>query len=249
MVNWRTDLNDSARNDTSYSLRVLVNIEAIASGYKMRMGIVEVLRAGRANRPVIRAASCLLLLFGLSACETSYTSQQLTERFYGANSVEVEFFAEPGGALIYRDGGVALGIAPAKRPSDSPAKLIAHFSSKSGAQKGYVAEITAVWPSGARATQRVMVDTSNTMGRYVISRPMSAPNLQLDLDIANRVASQPALQPPPIPQAQPDDTSYVAESLAAFARGWVQAQAASQYRQPVMCTTTMNKGMANTFCQ
>ena len=87
-----------------------------------------------------------------------------------ANQVQVEFKSTPPGALIYGPDGVAWGVAPQSRVWTFP-----------NAQTPSIVEVTAVWRSGARKTDRIDLRKGPQLGEWTFSRPLNAPNLNLDL--------------------------------------------------------------------
>ena len=100
-----------------------------------------------------------LFLINIAGCATTAKNQAM-----------LTFETAPEGATIY-EGGVALGIAPYTRiytltnPSDTLA----------------TPEVTAVWPSGAKATYWTNVNAGADLDA-TINRPANAPGLTKDLE-------------------------------------------------------------------
>ena len=83
----------------------------------------------------------------------------------------------PPGATIY-EGGQSLGIAPVTK---------SYPSAGEGAQIR-TAEVTALWPSGAKTTFWTFLKPGDD-NVTTLTRPAGAPNLQADLDNAQKYAS------------------------------------------------------------
>ena len=101
----------------------------------------------------------------LASCATAPQGAKLT------------YETSPAGATIY-EGGQSLGIAPVTK---------AYPSAGEGAQIR-TAEVTAVWPSGAKATFWTFLKPGDD-NVTTLSRPANAPNLQADLDNAQKYTS------------------------------------------------------------
>ena len=120
------------------------------------------------NRPLTRraaAAASLAALCVLAACATEPTGARLT------------YETSPAGATIY-EGGQSLGVAP-----------VTH-SYPAAANGGQIrtADVTAVWPSGAKTTFWTFLKPGDD-NVTTLTRPANAPNLQADLDNAQKFAS------------------------------------------------------------
>ena len=89
------------------------------------------------------------------------------------NQVKVTYNSQPRGALLYdAERGTAWGIEPQTR-------IYTLSSAENGAT---VAVVTAVWPSGAKSTERININTKHgNQGEYTLSRPVDAPGLDRDL--------------------------------------------------------------------
>jgi len=101
----------------------------------------------------------------LASCATEPQGAKLT------------YETSPAGATIY-EGGQSLGVAPVTK---------SYPSAGEGAQIR-TAEVTAVWPSGAKTTFWTFLKTGDD-NVTTLSRPANAPNLQADLDNAQKYAS------------------------------------------------------------
>jgi hypothetical protein len=101
----------------------------------------------------------------LASCATTPQGAKLT------------YETSPPGATIY-EGGQSLGIAPVTK---------AYPSVSEGAQIR-TAEVTALWPSGAKTTFWTFLKPGDD-NVTTLSRPANAPNLQADLDNAQKYAS------------------------------------------------------------
>lgn len=100
----------------------------------------------------------------LSGCSTLSNKEAL-----------VTFETQPPGALLY-DGDRAVGVAP----------KTARIKFKDGSQVAREKAVTAVWPSGATATVSATA-RAGTKTTIVISRPIDAPGLDIDLANANQL--------------------------------------------------------------
>jgi hypothetical protein len=178
--------------------------------------------------------SILAVALLLGGCATrGLTSAELM----GPNNVGGLFHSEPGGALIYGEDGTAWGVAP-PGASHSSLQKDWHFQSPEAGKQGVVISVTAVWASGAKKTYRIRITTDQPISVWTFSRPMDAAGLDIDLRQAQS-------QTPP--QSQ-DQNFNAADALAAFGRGWAQAQAASAANKPIFCTSTNTNGIINTLC-
>ena len=101
----------------------------------------------------------------LASCATEPQGAKLT------------YETSPPGATIY-EGGQPLGIAPVTK---------SYPSAGEGAQIR-TSEVTALWPSGAKTTFWTFLKPGDD-NVTTLSRPANAPNLQADLDNAQKYAS------------------------------------------------------------
>ena len=101
----------------------------------------------------------------LASCATEPQGAKLT------------YETSPPGATIY-EGGQSLGMAPVTKSYPSAA---------TGAQIR-TTEITALWPSGAKTTFWTFLKPGDD-NVTTLTRPANAPNLQVDLDNAQKYAS------------------------------------------------------------
>ena len=101
----------------------------------------------------------------LASCATEPQGAKLT------------YESAPPGATIY-EGGQSLGIAPVTK---------SYPSAGEGAQIR-TTEVTALWPSGAKTTFWTFLKPGDD-NVTTLSRPANAPNLQADLDNAQKYAS------------------------------------------------------------
>jgi hypothetical protein len=101
----------------------------------------------------------------LASCATEPQGAKLT------------YETSPPGATIY-EGGQSLGIAPVTK---------AYPAAGEGAQIR-TAEVTALWPSGAKTTFWTFLKPGDD-NVTTLTRPAGAPNLQADLDNAQKYAS------------------------------------------------------------
>ena len=90
---------------------------------------------------------------------------------------KLTYETSPAGATLY-EGTQSLGIAPATK---------AYPAAGEGAQIR-TAEVTAVWPSGAKTTFWTFLKPGDD-NVTTLTRPAGAPNLQADLDNAQKYAS------------------------------------------------------------
>ena len=117
------------------------------------------------NATLARFAAAALAIAALAGCASTPTGAKLT------------YDTSPAGATLY-EGGQSLGVAPQMR-------------SYPAADKGgqiRTPEVTAVWPSGAKATFWTFLKAGDD-NVTTIARPVNAPNLQVDLDNAKNYAS------------------------------------------------------------
>lgn len=84
----------------------------------------------------------------------------------------------PAGATLF-ENGQAIGIAPQMR---------SYPATDAGTGQIRTPEVTAVWPSGAKATFWTFLKPGDD-NVTTIARPAKAPNLQADLDNAQKYAS------------------------------------------------------------
>jgi hypothetical protein len=85
---------------------------------------------------------------------------------------KLTYQTSPAGATLY-EGGQSLGVAPVMR----------RYAADAGATQIRTPEVTAVWPSGAKATFWTFLKPGDD-NVTTITRPEKAPNLQADLDNA-----------------------------------------------------------------
>lgn len=90
---------------------------------------------------------------------------------------KLTYETSPAGATLY-EGGQSIGVAPQMRRYAAPA----------GSTQVRTPEVTAVWPSGAKATFWTFLKVGDD-NITTISRPDKAPNLQADLDNAKNFQS------------------------------------------------------------
>lgn len=92
------------------------------------------------------------------------------------NQVRVRIESMPKGALIY-SGNKSMG--------ESPVSVI-YNASEQAVRSGFViSDVYAVWPSGAKATERLRINIGQGTQEFVISRPADAPGLEIDLGRKN----------------------------------------------------------------
>ena len=113
-------------------------------------------------------ASCLAAVAAVAAlagCATAPTGAKLT------------YETSPGGATLYV-GGQSLGVAPVTQ------------SYPAAADGGQIRtpEVTAIWPSGAKTTFWTFLKVGDD-NVTTLARPANAPNLQVDLENAQKYAS------------------------------------------------------------
>lgn len=94
-----------------------------------------------------------------------------------APRAKLTYETAPVGATLYEDGK-ALGVAPQMRT----------YTGEAGGAQIRTPEVTAVWPSGAKATFWTFLKAGDD-NVTTITRPANAPNLQADLDNAKNIAS------------------------------------------------------------
>jgi hypothetical protein len=115
--------------------------------------------------PRLALATLAALTALLAGCATEPTGAKLT------------YETSPAGATIY-EGSRSLGVAPVTQ------------SYPAAATGGQIRtpEVTAVWPSGARTTFWTFLKAGDD-NVTTLARPANAPNLQADLDNAQKFAS------------------------------------------------------------
>ena len=101
----------------------------------------------------------------LASCATEPQGAKLT------------YETSPPGATLY-EGGQSLGMAPVTK---------SYPSAGEGAQIR-TAEVTALWPSGAKTTFWTFLKQGDD-NVTTLTRPANAPNLQVDLDNAQKYAT------------------------------------------------------------
>lgn len=88
------------------------------------------------------------------------------------NQVRVRIESMPEGALIY-SGNKSMGKSPAN---------VTYNASEQAVRSGFIiTDVYAVWPSGAKATERLRINIGQGRQEFVISRPADAPGLEIDL--------------------------------------------------------------------
>ncbi len=90
---------------------------------------------------------------------------------------KLTYETSPAGATLYEDGK-SLGVAPQMRT----------YTGDAGTAQIRTPEVTAVWPSGAKATFWTYLKVGDD-NITTITRPSNAPNLQADLDNAKNFVS------------------------------------------------------------
>ena len=116
-------------------------------------------------KPFVSRLAVLATAAVLASCATTPPGAKLT------------YETLPAGATLY-EGGQSLGIAPVTK---------AYPAAGEGAQIR-TAEVTAVWPSGAKTSFWTFLKPGDD-NVTTLSRPAGAPNLQADLDNAQKYAS------------------------------------------------------------
>ena len=91
---------------------------------------------------------------------------------------KLTYETSPGGAMLYEDGK-AIGMAPQMRSYPAPADASGQIRTP---------PVTAVWPSGAKASFWTFLKPGDD-NVTTIARPANAPNLQVDLDNAQKFAN------------------------------------------------------------
>lgn len=91
-----------------------------------------------------------------------------------SNQGQLTYETNPEGAQLF-EAGQAIGTAPVTRTYTSDGK----------APQITTPEVTAVWPSGAKASFWTKIDIGSDRAT-TIERPAKAPNLQADLDNASK---------------------------------------------------------------
>lgn len=107
---------------------------------------------------------CFALL--LTACATPLQT----------NEGRLTYLTVPPGAMLY-EGSTALGLAPQTR----------NYLGVSGAKTVATSLVTAVWPSGAKASTWVNLSLGVSGLSTTISRPQNAPGLDKDLSFAAQI--------------------------------------------------------------
>jgi len=111
-------------------------------------------------------AAFTVVVLGLAGCATEPRGARLT------------YQSSPAGATLY-ENGQPIGIAPQMR---------SYPAADSGGGQIRTPEVTAVWPSGAKASFWTFLKPGDD-NVTTIARPPKAPNLQVDLDNAQKYAS------------------------------------------------------------
>ncbi len=113
----------------------------------------------------LAALATAIAALSLAGCATEPTGAKLT------------YETSPAGATIY-EGGQSLGVAPVTH---------SYPAAPNGGQIR-TPEVTAVWPSGAKTSFWTFLKPGDD-NVTTLSRPANAPNLQADLDNAQKYAS------------------------------------------------------------
>lgn len=107
------------------------------------------------------------------------------------NEVNLRVESIPKGALIYSENK-AIGESPVYIKYTVTEQMIRSgfvvddvYAVWPGGAKFVVANVHAVWPSGAKATERVKINLGRSDQKIVISRPVDAPGLEIDLGRIN----------------------------------------------------------------
>lgn len=117
----------------------------------------------------------LVFLLLLAGCATPAKAPQLA-----ANQIRVDHYSQPNGAIIYMNN-TAIGTTPFSLVYTGNSLLTSEGTGN--------LSLTAVWPSGAKATQVVRVNIRQQQHiSVVLSRPVDAP--RLDIDMANAAQIQ-----------------------------------------------------------
>lgn len=87
------------------------------------------------------------------------------------NQVRVRIESMPKGAVIY-SGNKSMGESPT---------YVTYNASEQAVRSGFIiSDVYAVWPSGAKATERLRINLGQGTQEFVISRPADAPGLEID---------------------------------------------------------------------
>ncbi len=112
----------------------------------------------------------LAAAFALAGCATD-----------APRPAKLTYETSPAGATLY-ENGQSIGVAPQMRSYPASADPNAKIRTP---------EVTAVWPSGAKETFYTYLKAGDD-NVTTITRPPKAPNLQVDLDNAQKYASDEA---------------------------------------------------------
>jgi len=118
-----------------------------------------------------RILMCLLLLF-VAACSSS-----------GPKTITLNIYSEPEGASIIEDGKI-IGQAPLS---------VAYSVTESDVETGYkkISPLTARWLSGATAEDTYpYILTDSSAYDLTLRRPADAPNLNMDLGLAEKLKTR-----------------------------------------------------------
>ena len=118
------------------------------------------------SMPRIALAALAVAALVLAGCATEPRGARLT------------YETSPGGAMLYEDGK-AIGMAPQMRSYPPGADASGQIRTPA---------VTAVWPSGAKASFWTFLKSGDD-NVTTITRPAKAPNLQVDLDNAQKFAN------------------------------------------------------------
>lgn len=119
----------------------------------------------------MRIASCIAMVIALSSALVGCAGSP------PPNEALLTYESVPEGAVIL-EGGQSVGVAPVTRTYRSDGKSASIRTP----------DVTAVWPSGAKATFWTFLKVGSDQVAE-IQRPASAPGLQVDLDNARKFAA------------------------------------------------------------
>jgi hypothetical protein len=117
------------------------------------------------NRLLSRAAAAAAIVL-FAGCASSPPRAKLT------------YQTSPEGATLF-EGGQPIGLAPVMRT----------YTADAGGGQIRTPDVTAVWPSGAKATFFTFLKVGDD-NITTITRPANAPNLQADLDNARKFQNE-----------------------------------------------------------
>lgn len=96
-----------------------------------------------------------------------------------SNEVRLTVYSEPLGALVYSDSTL-MGRAPVTLSYHAP----------DGGGQIVTRPLTAVWPSGAQASDSSVMPSPGRAYHFILRRPMGAPNLETDMAFDAQVRQQ-----------------------------------------------------------